>query len=116
MAPNASEDNKTPARPDANNFRIPRVRMTARRSVGGRAPRKTVARVDTVLIRRMIIEDREQQAREEQAQMDEDAENAAETVNTAETVTIRETANEAEACNATETKNEESKENKDGKK
>ena len=78
--------------------------MTARRSVGGRAPRKTVARVDTVLIRRMIIEDREQQAREEQAQMDEDAENAAETVNPAETVTIRDTANEAEACNATETK------------
>ena len=69
MAPNAREnkDNK-PAQPDPNNFRIARVRPTARRGRG--SPRKTAARVDTRAIRQLVIET-ERREREQEAQQEE---------------------------------------------
>jgi hypothetical protein len=85
MAPNAAENNERPARPEPEQIRIPRVRQTARRSVGGRAPRKTVARVNGREIRRLVIEahrnELAQQAQQQQqnAQQNEQASTSEET-------------------------------------
>ena len=85
MAPNARENDDRPARPEPNQIRIPRVRMTARRSVGGRAPRKTVARVNGRVIRQLVIEARQNELAQQQqtAQQNEQAaSNAEETTET----------------------------------
>jgi hypothetical protein len=83
MAPNAPANNERPARPEPEQIRIPRVRQTARRSVGGRAPRKTVARVNGREIRRLVIEahrnELAQQQQQQTAQQNEQASTSEET-------------------------------------
>ena len=90
MAPNARE-NKTnkPAQPDPNNFRIPRVRQTARRSISGRAPRKTLVRMNTRAIRQLVIEaeqfEREQEAQQREREQEVQQEEVVQAMETTET-------------------------------
>jgi RNase P protein component len=74
MAPNAREDNERPTRPETEQIRVPRVRMTARKSVAGTVPRRE--------IRRLVIEahrQEQQQQQQQTAQQNEQASTSEET-------------------------------------
>jgi hypothetical protein len=86
MVPNGRENNERPTRPEPEQIRIPR-RSFSRKSVGGKAPRKTAARVNGREIRRLVIEahrqEQQQQQQQQAAQQNEETSSSEEMETTA---------------------------------